>query len=90
MIETNLDTLHTLAITRTDQPGYVERRTHPPLRLVAQAIQKRLQPASKVIFPPRSLEVSLPELPSYSPLRPAHLQSRFPMLSLCADTISVD
>ncbi len=40
------------AHTCDHQPGYIER-THPPQRLVTQAIQERLQPAFKLIFPIR-------------------------------------
>ena len=42
--------LNALAIARTDQPRHVER-THPSPRLVPQPIQKRLEPASKLVSP---------------------------------------
>src|SRR2546425_4489972 len=46
--------LNALAITGPDQPCDV-KRTHPLPRLVTQALQKRLEPASKLGFPiPRS------------------------------------
>src|SRR5277367_352547 len=44
--------LNALAFTRANQPCHVER-THPPPRLVIQAIQKRLQPTSKLALPIR-------------------------------------
>ena len=40
--------LNALAIAGTDQPRHV-KRTHLPPRLVTQAIQKRLEPASKLV-----------------------------------------
>jgi hypothetical protein len=42
--------LNTLTITRPDQPSHI-KRTHPPPRLVTQAIQERFEPASKIVFP---------------------------------------
>jgi hypothetical protein len=39
-----------LAIARTDQSRHVER-THLSPRLVAQPIQERLEPTSKLVFP---------------------------------------
>ena len=42
--------LNALAIAGPDQPRYV-KRTHAPPRLVTQASQKRLEPASKLGFP---------------------------------------
>src|SRR5271154_5589859 len=44
--------LNALAFTRANQPCHVEG-THPPPRLVIQAIQKRLQPTSKLALPIR-------------------------------------
>src|SRR5438477_12791406 len=44
--------LDALAIARSNQSRDIQR-THPPPRLVTQAIQERLQPASKLIFPIR-------------------------------------
>jgi len=44
--------LNALAFTGPDQPRHV-KRAHPPPRLVIQAIQERLKPASKLAFPIR-------------------------------------
>src|SRR5436305_15329477 len=44
--------LNALAIARTDQPRHVEW-THLSLRLVTQPTQKRLEKASKLLFPIR-------------------------------------
>jgi len=44
--------LNAFAIARTDQPRHVER-THLSPRLVTQPIQKRLEKASKLLFPIR-------------------------------------
>ena len=46
--------LNALAIARTDQPRHVER-THLSPRLVTQSSQKRLEKASKLLFPIRCL-----------------------------------
>jgi hypothetical protein len=45
--------LNALAITGPDQPRHI-KRTHPPPCLVTQAVQKWLEPASKLVFPIRS------------------------------------
>ena len=42
--------LNALAIARPNQSCYI-KRTHPPPCLMTQVIQKRFEPASKLVFP---------------------------------------
>src|ERR1700727_1061829 len=44
--------LNALAIAGSDQPCHI-KRTHSPPRFMAQAIQERLEPSSKLVFPIR-------------------------------------